>query len=552
MTRSASRPCCGSRTATTRHDRPARLKHVAPVALGRVAASPTKRSVEPDSGVGPKRAWPPASRPAMLQLSRARRLVRQREGLLSVQIGFSCVVPRMSGQRALRACCSVLILVTLLVGDRADSMTGGATQNPEPAWAVRLDLDGIPNCTGTLIAARWVLTAGHCLLGTTAPRITVRMRGVSFRAAGVHVHPDYTSLRVRFPDIGLVELPFDAIAVLGAQTLPLGTANDLEYFRGKGVTVFGYGRDESGSMTSSIKKSPDHAWRLAPYCQVTRDQCFLRQDWARNTTAIKGGDSGGPWVGWRNGQWRILSVVSGYISTDVPSIQAGTSVADPGVSSWIASTMTQRVVVPLASTTMRPGAWVSVKLSNCPPPPDSAQPVRIFYALDNAPYNSGWSYSPDSYSPGFVRATIITSPAGTDALGTHMARFACSVDSSYPYDVYYTYPEVRISLLEGSRPTMGFNRSTVRPGDLLTFSSTPCGSSAPFRTASVWINWATGDAGGELYYDASSSVNIHPVTVTVPADIPVGARISGGVVCRAPFTDLWGRSNPWPPVVTVV
>ena len=39
------------------------------------------------------------------------------------------------------------------------------------------------------------------------------------------------------------------------------------------------------------------------------------------------GDSGGPWVGWRNGGWRLLAVVYGYAGDNV-NLQEGTSPMD--------------------------------------------------------------------------------------------------------------------------------------------------------------------------------------------------------------------------------
>src|SRR5438874_1895749 len=96
----------------------------------------------------------------------------------------------------------LMILVTCVAGSGllaagASGMIGGITQNPEPPWAVRLDLDGQPNCTAALIAPTWVITAGHCLLGYSASRIGVDMRGVSFTAQQVFVHPQYTTRTVQ-------------------------------------------------------------------------------------------------------------------------------------------------------------------------------------------------------------------------------------------------------------------------------------------------------------------------------------------------------------------
>lgn len=267
----------------------------------------------------------------------------------------------------------VLGVNTLVLASGSGAMTGGITQRPEPGWAVRLELNGAPACSGSLIARRWVLTAGHCLLGYRKAQIAVRMRGATFAPANLFVEPRYTSRNLGFPDIGLVELPFDAVSFLGASLLPLGSSGDVTHFENKGVTVFGYGRDESGKMTSTIKKSLDSAWKMGKACQVKKAQCFVRQPWAKNVTAIKGGDSGGPWVGWRNGGWRVLAVVSGYLSSDVPNLQYGTSPSASGVAAWIAS-----------------------KVSS--PPPTNREPLGSFDEagpLPGAIRIRGWAADPD-------------------------------------------------------------------------------------------------------------------------------------------------------------
>jgi hypothetical protein len=237
---------------------------------------------------------------------------------------------------------ALAIVVGVLAGATtpvtAMAMTGGITQRPEPGWTVRIDASGVPNCSGELIAPQWVITAGHCTLDWSASVTTVRIKGRTVRAKRVFHDPRYTKAQVQFPDVGLIELPVDAVAAYGASVLPLGTADDLNYFANRGVTVFGYGKDESGHMTSIVKKSPDGAWKMPPYCQVKNDQCFTRS--GSKGTSVQPGDSGGAWVGWRDGGWRLLAVVSGFLTRDEPlhsKFTAGTSPASPSVASWIAS-----------------------------------------------------------------------------------------------------------------------------------------------------------------------------------------------------------------------
>lgn len=77
-------------------------------------------------------------------------------------------------RRAARSLPFALLAVALLAGTaHAASRTGSAVLQPRviggaPAgtsaypYAARIQVDGLGTCTGTLVATRWVLTAGHC------------------------------------------------------------------------------------------------------------------------------------------------------------------------------------------------------------------------------------------------------------------------------------------------------------------------------------------------------------------------------------------------------
>jgi hypothetical protein len=237
-------------------------------------------------------------------------------------------------------------LVALGCPSAAWSMTGGLPQHPEPGWSARVDFPG-GWCSGELIAPTWIITAGHCTLHASASDIKVKIQGATISASNVFTAPGYKGAKVPvYPDVGLIELPTNAVQAHGASTLALASQDEVSYFESRGVTVFGYGREKDGRIPAIVNKSRDAAWIEARYCQVKHDSCFTLANWALGVTSVTEGDSGGAWVGWRDGGWHLLAVVSGFPGRDLPGLQAATSPASPGVAAWIASLVAPASRVP--------------------------------------------------------------------------------------------------------------------------------------------------------------------------------------------------------------
>jgi hypothetical protein len=263
-----------------------------------------------------------------------------------------------------------MLALTFVAGaSSASAMTGGTIQSPPPGWAAKLTYDnGHYWCTGELIAPTWVITAGHCVDGQRVSGYVVHVAGAAIPASNLYSAPGFAAAyathpgKVVYPDVGLVRLSVDAVERYGASTLPLGSASDISYFRSRGVTVFGYGwQVKYGDEPSGLAKSPNGAWEEANYCQKAGDVCFTRASWA-SSNSITGGDSGGAWVGWRDGGWHLLAVVSGYLDTSIPELQAATSPSS--VLGWIDS---------LVWPPSKPGP---TSPSPTPPSPSSPSPTN--------------------------------------------------------------------------------------------------------------------------------------------------------------------------------
>ncbi|MER5948098.1 trypsin-like serine protease [Streptomyces sp. NPDC001904] len=88
---------------------------------------------------------------------------------------------------------AVLALLTGAVATAAPAaaVIGGARSTYGP-WAVRMFVDGKPECTATAIARQWIISASHCFYEQAEPvadrRITFRVGALDVRE-GTVVHP---------------------------------------------------------------------------------------------------------------------------------------------------------------------------------------------------------------------------------------------------------------------------------------------------------------------------------------------------------------------------
>jgi secreted trypsin-like serine protease len=163
------------------------------------------------------------------------------------------------------------------VADPTPLIIGGSTVSSAP-WAAAVFANGSFTCSGTIIAANWVLTARHCLNGTMSVRVGSVYRssgGVTRSVSATYGQNDLALLR-------LSSSVSTSYVSLASSNPPVGSTNSIY---GWGMTCY------SGCGASTQLKTAN--------VQVTSNNATdAYGGQAIRTTRINGnawrGDSGGP------------------------------------------------------------------------------------------------------------------------------------------------------------------------------------------------------------------------------------------------------------------
>ncbi len=188
-------------------------------------------------------------------------------------------------------------------------------------------------CSGTLIGADSVLTAGHCFVdlkfpdGPSAAHATVvAVGGDDVPAERVTVHPLYRedlSLGAIFADVAVVHL------ARRATVAPLPVLRSVEPRAGETVDIFGYGIDQAGKP--GVLRSGEMALE-----NVT--QTHLAAIYGKTGSGVCLGDSGGPATMSLDGRAGVIGVTSTG-SLAAPCRQGDRAlfinVEDPSVQSFV-------------------------------------------------------------------------------------------------------------------------------------------------------------------------------------------------------------------------
>jgi secreted trypsin-like serine protease len=169
-------------------------------------------------------------------------------------------------------------------GNVGPAIIDGSNATSAP-WAARLFVNGRENCSATIIAPTWILTAQHCVDGAGTYTFHIgsldQTQGEEATGVEIHAHPS--------ADLALVELDRSVSATYA----PLGSPGAVE--AGETVQVYGWGatctdRPEIECQSQLLKVANVRVSSID--CADYRGGTAVCANRVDGITA--GGDSGGP------------------------------------------------------------------------------------------------------------------------------------------------------------------------------------------------------------------------------------------------------------------
>ncbi len=176
-------------------------------------------------------------------------------------------------------------------------------------------------CSGTVISATAVLTAAHCLEGTSS--LTINFGSKEIPAASFSYHPGYNGVDSDSIDVGVVI----ASSPLGQPIVPLLASRDARV--GETVVIAGYGQVRSARGAGTLRAGATSMSEVGTY--------FLVTNAGLNGSGACPGDSGGPVLVSIDGYWAVAGATSTLSGPCVVATNRFANIRNPAAWSFILS-----------------------------------------------------------------------------------------------------------------------------------------------------------------------------------------------------------------------
>ncbi len=326
----------------------------------------------------------------------------------------------MQALRLIAPTVAVTLLAATAAGAATPARSPGVGQRiiaghaPSQAWpaqaSVVFTVPGPPagtfNCAGTLVSARWILTAGHCATDDAGAPLapanynanpaslrvggTTRTTGAPYSVADVLREPGYSEATgVPVNDLALLHLvspsPQPPLRMIGQDQTALWSP-------GVAATVIGWGITDPADMTGT-SQSPtlleaevpmvgDASCLQAPALNPGFDPASMVCAGGGSTDTC-GGDSGGPLLVPGNGDFAVAGVTSWGVNACATAGAPGVygRLGAPSLNAWVRSKV-PTVTTAVSPADPAPGDQVTLT-ATVNPGAETASPTSLSWDLDD-------------------------------------------------------------------------------------------------------------------------------------------------------------------------